>query len=183
MKLPANALREFSWLRIVQVIVLTTIATAIIWPYFFGYDKLPFFYLWVRLFVVAVVMLTAYVATDIIYANISQPRLKLMHAQFIALVLGSVVGTLVSRLLIRRTPVGPAGRMGPPLSANTGTTGGRPPPRGGRRPGGGAPAPLPADDAADPDRKCLEARHRSPAAGRAHSRVRRRHRRRAGRHR
>lgn len=103
MKLPANALREISWLRIVQVIVLTTIATAIIWPYFFGYDKLPFFYLWVRLFVVAVVMLTAYVATDIVYANISQPRLKLMHAQFIALVLGSVAGTIVSGLLIGRT--------------------------------------------------------------------------------
>jgi len=103
MKLPANALKEVSWLRIVQVIVLTTIATAIIWPYFFGFDKLPFFFLWVRLFVVAVVMLIAYVATDVLYANIAQPRLKLMHAQFIALVIGALLGTIVSGLLIGRS--------------------------------------------------------------------------------
>ncbi len=104
MNLPANTLRDISWRRLAQVLVLTTIATAIVWPYFVGYDRdLPFFFLWMRLFVVAATMLAAYVAVDIAYANMAKPWLKLIHTQFIALVIGAAVGTILSGLLIGRS--------------------------------------------------------------------------------
>jgi sensor histidine kinase YesM len=94
-------LTHFTWRRILLAVVLTTVATAIVKPYF-SYD-VKFWYLWLRLFIVAVVMLTTYVATNVIYASLTRPRLKLMQAQFIAMVAGSVLGTIISGLVIGRS--------------------------------------------------------------------------------
>ena len=71
MKYTLNFLRQFTWQRILLVIALTTIATVIIKPYFlYG---VGFWYLWLRLFVVAVVMLFSYIAAGELHARFS-PR-------------------------------------------------------------------------------------------------------------
>jgi len=94
-------LRHFTWQRILLAVALTTVATAIVKPYF-SYD-IKFWYLWIRLFIVAVVMLTTYVATSVVYSTLRQPKLKLMHAQFLAMVAGAVLGTIISGLVIGRS--------------------------------------------------------------------------------
>ena len=101
MKYTLNFLRQFTWQRILPVIALTTIATVIIKPYFlYG---VGFWYLWLRLFVVAVVMLFSYIAAGELHARFSPPRIKLEQAQFVALVAGSVLGTVTSGLVIGRS--------------------------------------------------------------------------------
>ena len=52
-------LRQFTSKRILLLMVLTTIATAIIKPYFL--HEVSFSYLWLRLFIVGVVMWIAYI--------------------------------------------------------------------------------------------------------------------------
>ena len=93
--------RSFTIRRIFLATVLTTVACAIIKPYFLM--EVTFYALWLRLFIVAIVMLIAYVVTESVYPLVPAPRLKLMHAQFIAMTLGSVLGTIASGLAIGRS--------------------------------------------------------------------------------
>ena len=93
--------RNFTWQRILLAAVLTTVATAIIKPYF-SYN-IPFWYLWLRLFIVAVVMLITYIVSGVVHAQIQPKRIKLAQAQFVALVAGSVIGTITSGLVIGRS--------------------------------------------------------------------------------
>ena len=81
--------------------VLTTVASAIIKPYF-SYN-IPFWYLWLRLFIVAAVMLFAYIVGGAAHAQVQPKRIKLVQAQFVALVAGAVIGTITSGLVIGRS--------------------------------------------------------------------------------
>jgi len=94
-------LRHFTWQRILLALVLTTVATAIIKPYFL-YD-VAFWYLWLRLFIVAVVMLFIYIVSGVVHAKVQPRRIKLVQVQFVALVAGAVIGTIVSGLVIGRS--------------------------------------------------------------------------------
>jgi len=94
-------LRNFTWQRILLAMVLTTVATAIIKPYF-SYD-VAFWYLWLRLFIVAVVMLTTYIVSGVVHAYLKPKWVKLVQAQFVALVVGAVIGTITSGLVIGRS--------------------------------------------------------------------------------
>lgn len=86
------------------MLALTTVATAIVKPYF-NYD-IPFLTLWYRMLVVAAVMLSAYIAADLLHARFKPSRLSLAQAQFTALVLGAFAGTIVSGLMIGRSLAG-----------------------------------------------------------------------------
>lgn len=94
-------LRSFTWQRILLAAVLTTIASAIVKPYF-SYN-IPFWYLWLRLFIVAAVMLITYILSGVVYAQVKPKRVKLVQAQFVALVAGAVIGTITSGLVIGRS--------------------------------------------------------------------------------
>ena len=94
-------LRQFTWQRLLLAVGLTTIASVILKPQF-SYN-IPFWYLWVRLFVVAAVMLTIYVLSGVLHARVRPKRIKLVQTQFVALVAGSVIGTIVSGLVIGRS--------------------------------------------------------------------------------
>lgn len=96
-----NFLRQFTWQRILLAMVLTTVASAIIKPYF-SYN-VGFWFLWLRLFIVAVVMLFAYIASEVVHARIQPKRIKLVQTQFVALVAGAVIGTITSGLVIGRS--------------------------------------------------------------------------------
>ena len=98
-------LRQFTLKRTLLLVVLTTVATAIIKPYFlYG---VSFSYLWLRLFIVGVVMLVAYIFGGFMYDRVLPQRFwqrfTLVQAQFVALVAGAVVGTIVSGLVIGRS--------------------------------------------------------------------------------
>lgn len=98
-------LRQFTLKRTLLLMVLTTVATAIIKPYFlYG---VSFSYLWLRLFIVGVVMLVAYIFGGFMYDRTVPrrfwQRFTLVQAQFVALVAGAVVGTIVSGLVIGRS--------------------------------------------------------------------------------
>ncbi len=94
-------LRNFTWQRILLAMVLTTVASAIVKPYF-SYN-IPFWYLWLRLFIVAGVMLITYIVSGVLHAHFQPQRIKLVQAQFVALVAGAVVGTITSGLVIGRS--------------------------------------------------------------------------------
>ena len=94
-------LRNFTWQRILLAMVLTTVASAIVKPYF-SYN-IPFWYLWLRLFIVALVMLVTYNLSGVLHAYFRPQRIKLVQAQFVALVAGAVVGTITSGLVIGRS--------------------------------------------------------------------------------
>jgi sensor histidine kinase YesM len=94
-------MRRISVLRILMILILNTVATALVKPYF-GWD-ITFGYLWFRLLIVTVVMMAAYVLAGYIHARLPQPRLSRAKSQFLALVLGAVIGTIISGLLIGRT--------------------------------------------------------------------------------
>jgi sensor histidine kinase YesM len=93
-------LRNFTWKRMLLAAVLTTVATAIIKPYFLY--NIPFWYLWLRLFIVAAVMLITYIVSGVLHTQFQPRRIKLAHAQFVALVAGAVLGTIASGLVIGR---------------------------------------------------------------------------------
>ena len=96
-----SLLRQFTLKRILLVVVLTTIASFLLKPQF-GYD-IRYWYLWVRLFVVAAVMLIIYVVNGELYAQIRPRKITLGQTQFVALVAGAVVGTITSGLVIGRS--------------------------------------------------------------------------------
>jgi signal transduction histidine kinase len=87
--------------RILALLLLTTTATLIVGPYFGGNVDFPS--LWFRLFVVAIVMMIAFAATDSVWRETAQPRISLLTAQLIAVTVGAFIGTLVSGLLIGRS--------------------------------------------------------------------------------
>ena len=101
MKKTLALLRSFTWQRIVLTMVLTTVATAIVIPYFFW--KVSFGYLWLRLFIVALVMLTAYIVSGMLHAQFQPRRITLVQMQFVTLVAGAVIGTITSGLVIGRS--------------------------------------------------------------------------------
>ncbi|MEP7157165.1 MAG: histidine kinase [Betaproteobacteria bacterium] len=94
-------LRNFSLHRVALAVFLTTVATAIIKPYF-NYE-LPFWFLWVRLSIVAVVMLVTFIVSGVLYAHFRPKSIKLALMQFLALVVGAVAGTVASGLIIGRS--------------------------------------------------------------------------------
>jgi sensor histidine kinase YesM len=94
-------LRNFTWQRILLAMVLTTVATAVVIPYFSW--SVAFWYLWLRLFIVALVMLITYIVSGMLHAQFQPGRVTLVQAQFVALVAGSVIGTITSGLVIGRS--------------------------------------------------------------------------------
>ncbi len=101
MKTFLNFLQQFTPRRILLAMLLTTIATVIVKPYF-SYN-VDFWYLWIRLFIVAVVMLFAYILGGTLHARLQPARMRIEQAQFFALIAGAVVGTIVSGLVIGRS--------------------------------------------------------------------------------
>jgi sensor histidine kinase YesM len=101
MNLLRPLLRDITWTRIILALVLTTVATAIVRPYF-NYD-ISFDYLWFRMFIVTLVMLICFLITGVVHENLENPPISRLRAQFIALGAGSFVGPIVSGLLIGRS--------------------------------------------------------------------------------
>ena len=101
MKNALKFLRQFTPKRLLLAMLLTTVATVIVKPYF-SYN-VDFGYLWVRLFIVAVVMLFAYILGSTLHARAQPVRLRVEQAQFLALIAGAVIGTIVSGLVIGRS--------------------------------------------------------------------------------
>ncbi|MEO8383966.1 MAG: histidine kinase [Betaproteobacteria bacterium] len=94
-------LGNFTWLRVLLVMVLTTIATAVVKPYFMS--EVSFSYLWLRLFIVGMLMLSAFIIGNVVHAHVFPKRFSLLQIQFVALVSGAMLGTVISGLAIGRT--------------------------------------------------------------------------------
>ncbi len=88
-----------TWRRLATTILLTTIGSIIVMPYF-GHE-IEFYFLWLRIAVVAVIMLMAFTVTG----NLQLTRFKREHVQLGALVLAAFLGTIISGLLIGRSLV------------------------------------------------------------------------------
>jgi sensor histidine kinase YesM len=101
MKPDTGFFHHISLRRLFVVTVLTTVATAIVKPYF-SYN-VPFWNLWLRLFIVAFVMLMAYIVSGPVHARVRPKRITLVQAQFVALVAAAVLGTVISGLVIGRS--------------------------------------------------------------------------------
>ena len=89
--------------RVLVMLVLTTVATVIVLPYF--KQNVAFTTVWLRMLVVAIVMLLAMtVAGNLPLQRFNVPAwFKREHAQLIALMLAAFFGTILSGLLIGRT--------------------------------------------------------------------------------
>jgi len=94
-------LRNFTLQRVALAVFLTTVATAIVKPYFM--HEVPFWFLWVRLSIVAVVMLVTFILSGVMHAHYRPKSIKLALVQFLALVVGAVAGTIASGLIIGRS--------------------------------------------------------------------------------
>lgn len=105
MKKILRVLRQFTLKRTLLLMVLTTVATAIVKPRFL--HDVSFSHLWLRLFIVGLVMLIAYISGgflhDRMFPRVLWKRITLVQAQFVALVAGAVLGTVVSGLVIGRS--------------------------------------------------------------------------------
>ncbi len=98
--------RDLTLRRGLVMLVLTTIGTVIVLPYF--KQNVAFTTVWLRMLVVAVVMLLAMtVAGNLPLQRFNLPAwlkwIKREHAQLIALMLAAFFGTILSGLLIGRT--------------------------------------------------------------------------------
>ncbi len=91
--------RGITWKRLLITLVLTSAASGIVYPYF--HENVLFYRLWLRLSVVAAVMLLAFT----VVGNLQFRRIKREHAQLAALILAAFVGTVLSGLLIGRSLV------------------------------------------------------------------------------
>ena len=89
--------RGIIWKRVLITLILTSAASGIVYPYF--HDNVLFYKLWLRLSVVAMVMLLAFTMVGNLHFN----RVKREHAQLAALILAAFLGTIVSGLLIGRS--------------------------------------------------------------------------------
>ena len=87
--------------RILVLLLLTTAATLIIRPYFGGNASFPS--LWLRLLIVGLVMMVAFVATGAIWRSATAPKMSLLASQLFAVTLGAFVGTIASGLMIGRS--------------------------------------------------------------------------------
>jgi len=87
--------------RVLALLLLTTTATLIVAPYFGGNVDFPT--LWLRLFIVALVMMIAFSVTDATWRAAAQPRFSMLTTQLIAVTVAAFIGTLASGLLIGRT--------------------------------------------------------------------------------
>lgn len=94
-------LPNFTWQRLSLMVVLTTVATAILKPQFM--HEIPFWFLWMRLLVVAVVMLVTYVASGVAYVHYQPKSIKKAPFQFLMLVASAAMGTIISGLVIGRS--------------------------------------------------------------------------------
>ena len=101
MNLLRPLLRDITWTRVLLALVLTTVATAIVRPYF-NYD-ISFDYLWFRMFIVTVVMLVLFLVAGVIHENMAHPPMTRLRAQFVAMGAGAFIGPVVSGLLIGRS--------------------------------------------------------------------------------
>ena len=91
--------RGILWKRVLITLILTSAASGIVYPYF--HENVLFYKLWLRLSVVAMVMLLAFTMVGNLHFN----RVKREHAQLVALILAAFLGTIVSGLLIGRSLV------------------------------------------------------------------------------
>lgn len=120
-------MRRLNWWQLILIIGLTTVAAAIILPYFSGGvgceappnnapsgaiwyppEDCPgplarFYALWFRLFIVALVMLLSFVVAEIVWRATLKPRLSLLATQMLAVAMGAIAGTIASGLVIGRT--------------------------------------------------------------------------------
>ncbi len=120
-------MRRLNWWQLLLIVGLTTVAAAIILPYFSGGvgceappnnapsgaiwyppEDCPgplarFYALWFRLFIVALVMLLSFVVAEIVWRATLKPRLSLLATQMLAVAMGAIAGTIVSGLVIGRT--------------------------------------------------------------------------------
>ena len=87
--------------RFLALLLLTTTATLIVAPYFGGNVDFPT--LWLRLFIVAIVMMIAFAVTDATWRSAAKPRFSLLTSQLMAVTIGAFIGTLASGLLIGRS--------------------------------------------------------------------------------
>src|SRR5258706_15005857 len=91
--------RGITWKRVLITLILTTAASCIVYPYF--HENVLFYRLWLRLSVVATVMLLAFTMVG----NLQFRRVEREHAQIAAPIFAAVLGTIVSGLMICRSPV------------------------------------------------------------------------------
>src|SRR5258706_12137238 len=89
--------RGITWKRVLITLILTTAASCIVYPYF--HENVLFYRLWLRLSVVATVMLLAFTMVG----NLQFRRVKSENAQLAALILVAFLGTIVSGLIIGRS--------------------------------------------------------------------------------
>lgn len=97
MKSVLALLHGLSTRRMLMALVLASVATLIVAPYFA--DHVPTGRLWLRLSIVALVMLLAFT----IAGNVRVPGLSRIQAQFAALVVSAFFGTLISGLVAGRS--------------------------------------------------------------------------------
>ncbi len=83
------------------LILLTTVATLIVAPYF--HDRVSMEMLWLRLLIVALVTMIAFFATDNVWHTVRNPHIPLLAAQLLAVVIGAFIGTIASGLVIGRS--------------------------------------------------------------------------------
>lgn len=97
-----NLWRQLASLRrVIWLLVLTTAAALIVKPYF-GYE-VPFSVLWLRLFVVALVMTVTFFATESVWRSMHAPRFSLLTTQLISVPIAAFLGTVASGLMLGRT--------------------------------------------------------------------------------
>ena len=95
--------RHITLHRAFLLLLLTTIGTLIVLPYF-GYGVV-WYVLWFRLFVVALVMMVVYFLTETMWHAWQKPRIPLLATQLITTAIGAFVGTIISGLVIGRSLV------------------------------------------------------------------------------
>src|SRR5258706_6459520 len=91
--------RGITWKRVLITLILTTAASCIVYPYF--HENVLFYRLWLRLSVVATVMLLAFTMVG----NLQFRRVKREHSPLAALILAAVLGTIVAGFMIGRSLV------------------------------------------------------------------------------
>jgi sensor histidine kinase YesM len=87
--------------RLVLVLVLTSIATFVVSPHFA--PRVTWQMLWVRLLIVALVMLPIFYATEYVWTTRLKHRISRLTAHFVALTVGALVGSVLSGLFIGRS--------------------------------------------------------------------------------
>src|SRR5258706_6613437 len=88
--------RGITWKRVLITLILTTAASCIVYPYF--HENVLFYRLWLRLSVVATVMLLAFTMVG----NLQFRRVKTEHYQFAGPIPAACLGPIGSGLMVAR---------------------------------------------------------------------------------